>query len=482
MGSADAAARVCVSCCETWLSRYNSEPLCAACQQAARDASGITPRWLWDSSAMRAALARADIAAVLALLRAAAGLSQDDLGLLVGKSQATISLAERGQRATFFDIRELLALVDAVGMPREALTPLIAGKADARLNVGDDVGGSVVDVTGEQDVQRREFHGLAIGVLAGLALPTSAPPPQIGRAHLQVLRASIDQLRRRGRTVGGRAILGEAVGWVSGARAMLDGSDYNAEHGRELLALTADLGLVAGWHAYDSGDQRLARWLYGEAALLAGSVGDDQLAAHVFANMAQQSIHLASVTQHRGTAREALRLAERAGSHARHDPSPKLHAVVELRKAHAQLGDATGFRAAICAARRELDRGEHSSDPAWGRFITASEITGYEAMGLQRLGGGKVADLFRDVVGDAERSPRDRAFYRAALAGALLDGGDRAAAIDEGLQLLPDLDGGTMTSTRVLNKLRPVRAAVGAGPSSEEFRIRFDGAAQTLSA
>ncbi|MEU5882874.1 helix-turn-helix transcriptional regulator [Spirillospora sp. NPDC047279] len=475
------SVRVCVACRMTRLSRYNPDSLCEACQRAACDSTDIAPTWLWDSATLRAALARADIPAVIALLRAASGLSQDDLGFLVGKTQSTISLAERGQRGTFFHVHELLAFVDAVGMPRTALAPLILGRADATL---DEATSDQMTPPGDA-VDRREFHGLAVGLLTMVALPAAPPPARVDIAHIRHLQAAIQGLRDRGRIVGGRAILRDAVSLFRRARTMLDDSEYTEATGRQLLALTADLGLVAGWQAYDSGDQQLARHLYGEAELLTGSVGDDELAVHLFVNMAQQSIQMAKLTQRRGLAREGLRLVERAADHARREPSPKLHAVVQLRRAlaHAQLGDAIAFRASLSAARRELDRGEHPSDPAWARFIRPSEITGYEAMGLQRLGDlRRVADLYHDVLVDQDRSPRDRAFYRAALASALLAKGDHSSAVAEGLRLLPELDDGRMTSTRVLRELRPIRDAASAEADGAEFRTRFDAAAQTLSA
>ncbi|MGH8918137.1 MAG: hypothetical protein ACRD0H_07340, partial [Actinomycetes bacterium] len=52
---------------------------------------------------------------------------------------------------------------------------------------------------------------------------------------------------------------------------MLDESDYTSAIGRELLLVTADLGIYSAWFAYDANNQALARQLYGEAALLADS-------------------------------------------------------------------------------------------------------------------------------------------------------------------------------------------------------------------
>src|SRR3954452_7194970 len=129
---------LCPSCRVTRLSRYNPDPLCGPCLRAARSAGSVAPVWLWDSEPMRRALARADVGAVVAILRGAAGLSQLDLAHLVqGWSQSTVSLIERGRRDTLYDVRELLRFTDAVAMPREALLPLILGEESATLGVDD---------------------------------------------------------------------------------------------------------------------------------------------------------------------------------------------------------------------------------------------------------------------------------------------------------------------------------------------------------
>ena len=263
---------------------------------------------------------------------------------------------------------------------------------------------------------------------------------------------------------------------------MLDESDHTATIGRELLVVTADLGIQSAWFAYDANDQPLARQLYGEAALLADSAGDSAQCVHVYANMAQQCTSLAAHTGRQGFAREALRFADRAADAARHEPSPPLHALISLRQslAHAQLGDDVAFRSAITTARRELDRGPHETDPMWTKFVRHSEITSYEAAGKARLGSpGQAAKLYHAVLDDTARSSRDQACQRASLAGTLVQAGDLDQAISHCLMILPDL-GTTLTSGRVLQRLRPVREAAGAAGAAE-FCDRFDTAAHALS-
>lgn len=470
--------RICLACRVTALSHYNPDPLCSPCERASHVTAGIVPAWLWDSDPMREALARVDIPAVIAIFRAASGLSQMELGNLVeGWSQSLVSLTERGQRDTLYDIRKLLAFADAVDMPRTALLPLILGQPGGILDTDNTAALREVDIV---DMDRRGFATLVGGLAASAMLPA---PARADRAHVRYLQSTLTWLRTQDHTVGGGALLPQAVRYFVHARKMLDESDHTAAIGRELLIVTADLGIESAWFAYDSNNHTLARRLYGEAALLADSAGDSQQRVHLYANMVQQCTCLARYIGRKDYAREALRFADRAADAARHEPSSASHALISLRQAlaHAQLGDDVGFRSAITTARRELDRGPHETDPTWTKFVSHSEITGYEAMARAQLGApAQAARLYHAVLDDAARSPRDQAYYRALLAGTLVQAGDPEQAISHGLTVLPDL-GTTLTSVRVLRELRPVREATGAA-GAVEFTDRFDTAARALSA
>ncbi|GAB3971125.1 hypothetical protein GCM10029978_045720 [Actinoallomurus acanthiterrae] len=475
-------ARVCPSCRVTVLSRYNAGPLCAACLRSVRDPGALVPTWMWDSPPMRRALARADLGAFLAILRGAAGLSQMDLAHLIeGWSQSTVSLIENGRRDTLYDVRELLRVADAVDMPRQALLPLVFSDPGATVEETDDA-----DLTGETlvDLDRRSFNAMTTALAAGALAPVLRIPDRTDAAHVRYLQAGLARLRNRDRNVGGGAILRQAARQFARARRMLDESDYTETIGRQLLAVAAELAVFTGWLAYDAGQQQLARRLYSEAELLTGSIGAGQLTTHVYLNLAMQSTHLArtGAGNPRGMAREGLRFATRAAEAARHEPSPRLHALIAMRQAaaHAQLRDEIAFRSAIGQAQRELDRGPHPADPAWCSFVDHTEVTGYEADGRLRLGApARAAALYGDVLADGGLPRRNRAYYQARLAGALLDDGDRAEAIRQGLVVLPEL-GERVTSTRTLIELRPVRAAAEQAAAAE-FVTRFDAAARSLS-
>jgi transcriptional regulator with XRE-family HTH domain len=475
-----APPRVCSACRTTRLSRFNTGTVCASCTQAARDLGSQAPTWLWDSVPMRQALARLDLGAVLAIFRAASGLSQQDVADIMSWSQSTVSLIEKGQRETLFDVRELLRFADMVEMPREALTPVLVGEPDASL--GDDFLKGPSDEAGEK-VDRRSFGELAAGAAAAVMLPEVAIPSRVTAAHVRYLRTCADSLYGREQAIGGGGILKQALRQWHRARRMLDESFYTEQIGGELISAVGDLAIRAGWASYDSGDQTgIARHLYGEALLLAEQAEDDAMVVRVLASMSLQSVQLARDSRP-GLAREAVRLSARAADLARRDPTPRLHALIAARQAiaHAALGDGHGFRTAIARSWRELDRGLGADDPLWLRFVVPAEISVHEGKGLTYLGDPHAAvKAYQKSMEDDGLSHRNRACYHSQLAAALAGCGDVAGALSEGLAVLPALEG-RVVSLRALRELRPVRSAAERA-GAEEFCTRFDAAARTLAA
>lgn len=464
--------RVCSACRTTRLSRFNPGGVCAPCTRAARDVQSVSPAWLWDSPPMRQALARLDPGALLAIFRAASGLSQQDVAEMMGWSQSTVSLIEKGQRHTLFDLRELLRFADTVDMPRESLTPLLMGDPDANPQQrGSDGPG---DETGE-DVDRRSFGGFAVCAAAAALLPETSVPARVTPAHVQYLRMCADNLYRQEQAVGGAGVLTQSLRAWQRARRLLDEGTYTDQTGRELMTAAADLAIRAGWASYDSGDQRgLSRHLYAEALMLADHAGDDALGVHALENMALQSLQLAR-TGRPGAAREAIRLSEQAARRARRDPAPRLHALIAAREAvaYSLLGDGRGFRTAMDRAWRELDKGLGTGDPVWLSFVGRSEVRTHEARGLACLGEAEAAvALCQDSLRETRLAPRNRAFYHAQLASTLAACGDASSAVSEGLAVLPALEK-DVASLRTLRELSPVRLAAGQA-GAEEFCQRFD--------
>ena len=339
--------------------------------------------------------------------------------------------------------------------------PLNLGLADAMGTAGAE----------EDDVDRREFGLAAIGLLAGTFMPPAGIPPTVAAGQVRELRAAAAAIWARDRLAGGNGQLREGTGYYKMARAVLDHSSYTSIVGAELRAVTSELAACAGFAAYDAGYHQLARTLLTEAALLAAE--DPLLSARAYGLLALQSNALAVASI--GRAREALRFLDMAGAAARHEPSPRIHALIWMRRATASgmLHDDVTIRQAIANARRELDRGDHPSDPQWAGFVDYTEVTAHEAMARLNQGeADRAAVVFREVLRDATLPPRNRALYTAQLAASLQAAGDRTEAIGAGLQVLAAVED-TVRSARVLRELRPVRQATDPG---DEFAARYDAA------
>jgi transcriptional regulator with XRE-family HTH domain len=435
----------------------------------------------------------------LRIARQNAGVSLGWIAERTGLSRGHLSRIERGERdVTPSVIRQYqVALQGLALVVPTTVDPEVSGTRGRPENRGEErfppvfgCGDGVMSGTAFDmeewllSMDRRSFNEMAVGLAATAVIPFA--PDRVDSAHVRYLRNSLEQLRSGFRSAGGGTVLDAAVRQFAWARSLLENSSYTEADGGHLLEVAAELGEVAGWAAYDANRQNLARRIYTEAELLAGCTDRVGVRVHLYTNLAQQSTYLATSTGRRGLARESLRFADRAAAIARHEPSPRMHALIALRKARAfaELGDKSAFRSAITMARRELDRGTDETDTTWA-FVTPSEITGQEGLGYQALARvrgeklGQVPDLYRAVIDDPNRSPRDHVFYRARLAGALLEQGDIRHAISEAAAVLPE--NSQVISARSLRELRPLRAAA-ERISAEEFCVRYDAAMRSLSA
>jgi transcriptional regulator with XRE-family HTH domain len=461
--------------CRTGLLARRGDPLCLTCMKVAREMPS-RPLWLFDSPLLRQILARVDLPAVPAIVRAACGLSQRDLATIVGWSPAALSYYERGVRDGMFDIRTVLQFADAVGMPRAALLPLVCADPDASLAAGTE------DGTG-MELSRREFGVLAAAAGVAAVLPPVSVPRGVTSSHVRYWQACTDVLYARDRAVGGTVLLSSAFQqWQRVRLALKDGAA--GDTGRRSLAVAGELALCTGWLALDGGRPLVARPLYEEARELAAEAGDGVLAVHVLTSQSMLYAEMARTGPSREPARQALRLAFQAQEEGRYIPMSRLHGLIALRHASAAslLGDKAAFQAAIIQARRELDHGPRDGDPPeWLRFVDETEVTGVEARGWLNLGDAdRSARLYQQVL-VARLSARNRVSYGAGLADALLKQGARQDAVAAAMDVLPALEGG-VTSMRCLTRLRIVRQAAGSTAEAREFCERFDAIERTLTA
>lgn len=201
--------------------------------------------------------------------------------------------------------------------------------------------------------------------------PTDACAVRVGHSDVTKLREAADDARRWDSKYGG----GD---WRSGmvpeclrveAAPLLLGS-YSDEVGRALFGATAELTRLAGWMAFDTGQQEAAQRYYIQALRLARAAADVPLGGYVLASMSLQAIY-------RGFADEGVDLAQAALERNRGLATARTMSffhMVEAR-AHAKAGDAAACASALSAAESWLERSRDGDpDPAWLGFYSYDRL------------------------------------------------------------------------------------------------------------
>ncbi|MFE9727552.1 sporulation protein [Streptomyces sp. NPDC005794] len=149
------------------------------------------------------------------------------------------------------------------------------------------------------------------------------------------------------------------------AAPLLLGS-YSDEVGRALFGASAELTRLAGWMAFDTGQQEAAQRYYIQALRLARAAADVPLGGYVLASMSLQATY-------RGFADEGVDLAQAAVERNRGLATARTMSFFRLveARAHAKAGDAPAAGAALRAAESWLERSRAGdSDPAWLGFYS----------------------------------------------------------------------------------------------------------------
>jgi hypothetical protein len=149
------------------------------------------------------------------------------------------------------------------------------------------------------------------------------------------------------------------------AAPLLLGS-YSDEVGRALFGATAELTRLAGWMAFDTGQQEAAQRYYIQALRLARAAADVPLGGYVLASMSLQATY-------RGFGDEGVDLAQAALERNRGLATARTMSFFRLveARAHAKRGDAQAAGAALKAAEGWLERSRAGdNDPSWLGFYS----------------------------------------------------------------------------------------------------------------
>lgn len=348
----------------------------------------------------------------------------------------------------------------------------------------------------EDDVNRRQLATTVGGVslaAAGYPIFRRLPNTQVGASDVADLMAVVDRFVHQDQQIGGNTLVEAAQRQLAQAKWMLETCEFSDDVAARFTSAVGNMAVRAGWLAYDADHQNVARQSYSEAIALATIAHDDELTIHACVNSAMQAIHLSRrlSTDGRplGSARHALRLLSRARDLTHGVPPGRIHSLIGMREAiaYAALGDESGFRRAIAGAEREMDQAAEyepiTQCPTWLRFMSHTEVTFHEAIGLTYLA---LSDPHRSdhtklsaavnlsaLVTQQQDSPRNAVASRAGYASNLALVGDTAGALEQANLVLTQLEG-PISSTRVLRSLHPVRMLPDKTSNFDDFSCRFD--------
>ncbi|MDH2392367.1 MFS transporter [Streptomyces sp. HNM0663] len=192
-------------------------------------------------------------------------------------------------------------------------------------------------------------------------------PARVGHSDVAKLREAAEDARRWDSKYGGgdwRSSMVPECLRVDAAPLLL--GSYSDEVGRGLFGATAELTRLAGWMAFDTGQQEAAQRYYIQALRLARAAADVPLGGYVLASMSLQAIY-------RGFADEGVDLAQAALERNRGLATARTMSFFRLveARAHAKANDASAAGSALRAAEGWLERSrEGDPDPTWLGFYS----------------------------------------------------------------------------------------------------------------
>lgn len=264
---------------------------------------------------------------------------------------------------------------------------------------------------------------------------TEPSSPRVGHTDVRKLREAAEDARRWDSKYGG----GD---WRSGmvpeclrveAAPLLLGS-YSDEVGRSLFGATAELTRLAGWMAFDTGQQEAAQRYYIQALRLARAAADVPLGGYVLASMSLQATY-------RGFADEGVDLAQAALERNRGLATSRTMSFFHLveARAHAKAGDAQAASAALSAAEAQLERSRSGDpDPSWLGFYSYDRLAADAAECYRDLGAPRQVRRFTEqaLASPTEDFVRSHGLRLVVSAVAELESGNLDAACAAGTRAL----------------------------------------------
>ncbi len=385
---------------------------------------------------------------VIRRIRKSLGMTQAELGAILGYTQPVISQLEH-DGAAIHDVRVLRQIARALHVPLAIL---------------------VVESDEEADVKRREFFragalgaGVTMAAAAGQhakAATSVAGSARIGGGEVADINASVNQIHELDLLVGGDRLCRVARNEVHYVEQLLDTGTYTDEVGRALTSAAAEMMTAAGWVHYDAGQLDQARRYYADAAQAATAAGDGIAIAHALGNASSLLTEWNGGTP-AGTS-QAVQYAQTGSRAALSHGGPKLRALMAIREADALgMQNPSLNKSAVTDALSRAHRAYESSqgfDPEWV-YLPDALLSGMTGVMHMYLGEHEAASQQIQAAIDGSGAwPREQAEWCVQLGRNLVQGGN----IAEGCHVLTENFGSIrqIASTRVHQKLDTVAVTV----------------------
>ncbi|GAA1016219.1 MFS transporter [Streptomyces sp. F-3] len=287
----------------------------------------------------------------------------------------------------------------------------------------------------------------------------SGAPVRVGHSDVQKLREAAEDARRWDSKYGGgdwRSSMVPECLRVEAAPLLL--GSYSDEVGRALFGASAELTRLAGWMAFDTGQQEAAQRYYIQALRLARAAADVPLGGYVLASMSLQATY-------RGFGEEGVDLAQAALERNRGLATARTMSFFRLveARAHARAGDAQAAGAALKSAESWLERSrDGDNDPSWLGFYTYDRFAADAAECYRDLKAPRQVRHFTEqaLSKPTEEFVRSHGLRLVVSAVAELESGNLDAACEQGVRAVEVA--GRISSARtteyvkdLLNRLEP---------------------------
>ncbi|MGC5018716.1 helix-turn-helix domain-containing protein [Micromonospora sp. DT47] len=393
-------------------------------EEAMQGAVGLDERWQ-------------QLGRQLARLRALAGYTQHSLAPLLHYGRSTIANVEVGRQRPprrFWERcdevldtgGQLTAAFDQLQVLRRAAGG--TGSASQGFFGGPPASQIQPELVEEnKEMHRREFiEAAAMLAAGGAALVCPAAGRRIGLADVEERVRRTARLRRLDNYLGGVDTLRLYEAELRATMAMFNTTSFSQSTAKALLSLLAEQAQLAGWAAFDAGENAHANTMFAISRSIAVQADDVQLAANA---MALSAYLRASLGQPDIATAEASRVPMNAGA------SPAVQALLLERLAftYAVAGQERQAIAALDAAHDSVAQPGTDVAPDWAAWVDHDEI--------QIMTGRVWAELRRPLRAIPELESalerfddtyaRDKALYSTWLAEAYLDAGEveRAAIL-----------------------------------------------------